>query len=148
MTRSWRSSRRTEINRRQSPSGRSGSSRCRRLRKKRRKRRPACRTKENSMIIQRRYRCAILLYCGLLAAGGATAQKSVSELTLVYDYSTAGPTGDSAQGAIHTVYIKGNKSRSEMTSSYFSSTTIFDGNTGFGVILREVNEIGRASCRE
>ena len=26
-----------------------------------------------------------------------------------------------------------------MTSSFFSSTTIFDVNTGFGVILREVN---------
>jgi hypothetical protein len=91
------------------------------------------------MIIQRRYPGIILLCCGLLAAGGAMAQKSVSELTLVYDYSTAGVAGDSAQNAVHTVYIKGNKSRSEMTNSFFSSTTIFDVNTGFGVILREVN---------
>jgi hypothetical protein len=91
------------------------------------------------MIIRRRYRGAILLCCGLLTAGGVAAQKSASELTLVYDYSTAGVAGDSAQNAIHTVYIKGNKSRSEMTSSFFSSTTIFDVNTGFGVILREVS---------
>jgi hypothetical protein len=96
------------------------------------------------MIIRRRYPGTLLLFCGLLALGRAGAQKSVSELTLVYDYSTR-PVGDSATGrdsvqnAIHTVYIKGNKSRSEMTSSFFSSTTLFDGNTGFGVILREVN---------
>jgi hypothetical protein len=76
--------------------------------------------------------------------GKAGAQKSVSELTLVYDYSSR-PVGDSSmardsvQNATHTVYIKGNKSRSETTSSFFTSTTLFDRNTGFGVILREVN---------
>jgi hypothetical protein len=96
------------------------------------------------MIIQRRYRGALLLYCGLLVLGKAGAQKSVSELTLVYDYSSR-PVGDSSmardsvQSATHTVYIKGNKSRSETTSSFFTSTTLFDRNTGFGVILREVN---------
>jgi hypothetical protein len=105
------------------------------------------------MAIQRRYPGVVLLCCGLLTLGTVRAQKSVSELTLVYDYSAravgdsvrAGAGGgaaagkDSVQNAIHTVYIKGNKSRSEMTSSYFSSTTLFDVNTGFGVILREVN---------
>jgi hypothetical protein len=96
------------------------------------------------MIIRRRYRGAMLLFCSLLALGRAEAQKSVSELTLVYDYSSR-PVGDSSvardsvQNAIHTVYIKGNKSRSEMTSSFFSSSALFDVNTGFGVILREVN---------
>jgi hypothetical protein len=96
------------------------------------------------MIIRRQYRGALLLLCSLLALGRAGAQKSVSELTLVYDYSSR-PVGDSSAGrdsvqnAIHTVYIKGNKSRSEMTSPFFSSTTLFDVNTGFGVILREVN---------
>ncbi len=84
-------------------------------------------------MIHRRYPGALLLCCGFLALGSVEAQKSVSELTLVYDYS------DSAQKAVHTVYIKGNKSRSEMSSPLFSSTTLFDGNTGFGVILREVN---------
>ncbi|HET6255383.1 MAG TPA: hypothetical protein VFE32_14985 [Puia sp.] len=96
------------------------------------------------MIIRRRYPGALLLCCGLLTLGKAGAQKSVSELTLIYDYSSrrAGDSlagRDSGQNATHTVYIKGNKSRSEMTSSLFSSTTLFDSNTGFGVILREVN---------
>ena len=94
------------------------------------------------MIIHRRYFAPLLLSCCLLARTGIQAQKSVSELTLVYDYSV-NPTGEGKQSgtenAIHTVYIKGNKSRSEMTSSLFSSTTIFDGNTGFGVILKEVS---------
>jgi hypothetical protein len=96
------------------------------------------------MIIQRRYRSALLLFCCLLALGRAEAQKSVSELTLVYDYSSL-PVGDSlpgrdtVQNATHTVYVKGNKSRSEISSSFFSSTTLFDVNSGFGVILREVN---------
>ncbi|HTR27757.1 MAG TPA: hypothetical protein VMH27_00705 [Puia sp.] len=85
------------------------------------------------MIIHRRYRGALLLCCGLLTLGVAEAQKSVSELTLVYDYS------DSTQNATHTVYIKGSKSRSEMSSTLFKSTALFDSNTGFGVILREVN---------
>ena len=84
-------------------------------------------------MIHRRYPGALLLCCSLLALGSVEAQKSVSELTLVYDYS------DSTQSAVHTVYIKGNKSRSEMTSPLFASTTLFDGNTGFGVILRDVN---------
>jgi hypothetical protein len=69
-------------------------------------------------------------------------RKVVSELTLVYDY-TAGPVSKDRPGntenAVYTVYVKGNMSRSEMTNSLFSSTSIYDANTGFGVILKEVN---------
>ena len=84
-----------------------------------------------------------LVFCGGLLCVSAQAQrKTISELTLVYDYS-AGPTGkekpEGGASAVHTIYIKGNMSRSEMTSPLFSSTTIYDGNTGFGVILKEVN---------
>ncbi|HEV2353368.1 MAG TPA: hypothetical protein VGR89_03950 [Puia sp.] len=91
-----------------------------------------------------------------MASVSAAAQKSVSELTLVYDYAvpaagdslgvSSRPAGqaskekeDSGERALHTVYIKGNKSRSEMSSPLFSSVAIYDGNNGFGVILREVN---------
>jgi hypothetical protein len=83
-----------------------------------------------------------LLCAGLLALTGVRAQKSVSELTLVYDYSVSSTGGGKQEGtenAVHTVYIKGNKCRSEITNSLFSSTTIFDGNTGFAVILKEVS---------
>lgn len=69
-------------------------------------------------------------------------RKVVSELTLVYEYSAIQDPGgkpDASETALHTVYIKGNKSRSEMTNALFSSTTIFDANTGSAVVLREVN---------
>ena len=91
-----------------------------------------------------------LVLCAALLCQGAQAQrKTVAELTLVFDYSagpldkpeSAGGTASTAStaSAVHTIYIKGNMSRSEMTNSLFSSTTIFDGNTGFGVILKEVS---------
>jgi GLPGLI family protein len=70
------------------------------------------------------------------------AQKRISELTLVYDYSVTIEGGNKLAGvgnASHTIYIKGNKSRSEMTNQLFSSTSIYDANTGFGVILKELS---------
>lgn len=93
-------------------------------------------------------RCSALpVLCTAFLWQGAWAQrKAVAELTLVYDYSAV--TADSAGGvskgdgganAVHTIYIKGHMSRSEMANSLFSSTIIFDGNTGFGVILKEVS---------
>jgi GLPGLI family protein len=82
----------------------------------------------------------------LLSAPSLQAQKKVSELTLVYSYTvvTTGSDGDKKNGdmpgaAAHTVYIKGSKSRSEMTDSLFSSVTLFDASTGSGVILKEVS---------
>jgi hypothetical protein len=69
-------------------------------------------------------------------------QKKVSELTLIYDYSVVRPDSSAkspAENAIHTIYIKGKKCRSEISNSLFSSTTIYDGSTGFGVILKEVS---------
>jgi hypothetical protein len=91
----------------------------------------------------RLYYITLLLGVSIFLQLPARAQrKVVSELTLVYDYS-AGPANkdkpEATENAIHTIYIKGNLSRSEMTSSLFSSTTIFDANTGFAVILREVS---------
>lgn len=84
------------------------------------------------------YMLPFMVCCSLLLSGAVRAQKKVSELTLVYDYSVVS-AGKSTENAVHTVYIKGNKSRSEITNSLFSSTTIFDANTGFAVILKEVS---------
>ena len=82
------------------------------------------------------------MVCCCLLTSIVQAQKRVSELTLVYDYSF-GPKDaklpESSGNALHTVYIKGNKSRSEMTNALFSSTAIYDASTGFGVILKEVS---------
>ncbi len=85
-----------------------------------------------------------LFVCGAigLVSPLQAQRKVVSELTLVYDY-TAGPVSKDKPGntenATYTVYIKGNMSRSEMSNSLFSSTSIYDANTGFGVILKEVS---------
>src|ERR1700760_2728725 len=84
----------------------------------------------------------LLLTLCILLTPALRAQKRISELTLVYEYSVTIEGGNKLEGvgnASHTIYIKGNKSRSEMTNALFSSTSIFDGNTGFGVILKEVS---------
>lgn len=72
------------------------------------------------------------------------AQKKVSELSIVYDYVTSSNTGaakpsTNSAGSTNTIYIKGNMSRSEMSSSSYSSVTIFDANSNSGVILKEVS---------
>jgi GLPGLI family protein len=72
------------------------------------------------------------------------AQKKVSELTLVYDASvTTGNAepriADAFDGATTTVYLKGNLSRSELSSALFSSTTIHDAKAGSATVLREVS---------
>jgi hypothetical protein len=85
-----------------------------------------------------------LILCSLVGwqLPAQAQRKVVSELTLVYDY-TAGPVSKDKPGntqtAVHTVYIKGNMSRSEISNALFSSTSIYDANTGFGVILKEVS---------
>ena len=80
----------------------------------------------------------------LLAGGAATAQKKVSELTLVYDASIS--TGenqpklaDAFDGATTTVFIKGTLSRSEMVSALATFTTIHDSRIGTAVVLQEIS---------
>jgi GLPGLI family protein len=84
------------------------------------------------------------LVFALLVSGVITAQKKVSELTLVYDASIS--TGDNQpkladafDGATTTVYIKGTMSRSEMVSALASFTTIHDSRTGMAVVLQEIS---------
>jgi len=88
------------------------------------------------------YRNPLCLFFLCILFQPVQAQKRISELTLVFDYSVTIEGGNKLEGvgnASHTIYIKGHKSRSEMTNALFSSTSIFDANTGFGVILKEVN---------
>ncbi len=73
-----------------------------------------------------------------------TAQKKISELTLVYEASiTTGSKepklADAFDGATTSVYIKGPMSRSEMVSALASFTTIHDATNGSSVILQEVS---------
>ena len=82
----------------------------------------------------------------LLAVTGlpVSAQKKVSELTLVYDATITTGTNQpdlakAFDGATTTVYIKGGLSRSEMVSALASFTTIHDSRSGSAVILQEVS---------
>jgi GLPGLI family protein len=86
----------------------------------------------------------ITIVCCVFFMSLAWGQKKVSELTLVYDASiTTGSTepkmADAFDGATTTIYLKGNLSRSELSSALFSSTTIHDSKTGAAVVLREVS---------
>jgi GLPGLI family protein len=85
-----------------------------------------------------------ILIVALAATGPLSAQRKVSELTLVYDASvTTGSKepklADAFDGASKTIYIKGNMSRAEMSSALFSSATIHDSRLGNSVVLREVS---------
>jgi GLPGLI family protein len=84
------------------------------------------------------------LFIFTLTSIAVKAQKKVSELTLVYDASIS--TGDNQpkladafDGATTSVYIKGNLSRSEMSSALASFTTIHDARTGTAVVLQEIS---------
>ena len=74
----------------------------------------------------------------------ASAQKKVSELTVVYNATiTTGSKeprlGDAFDGSTTTVFVKGSMSRSEMVSALASFTTIYDSRNGSSVILQEVS---------
>ncbi|HTQ65913.1 MAG TPA: hypothetical protein VMI12_14030 [Puia sp.] len=83
-----------------------------------------------------------LLNC--IIANTALAQKKVSEFTIVYNYTINNSGADAKQdksglSAANTIYIKANMSRSDMTSTLFSTSTIYDSKLGSAVLLREVN---------
>lgn len=75
----------------------------------------------------------------------ATAQKKFSEGTISYDIvintGTDKPkAADFFDGATSTVYLAGNKSRTEMVSSLGTQSTIIDGTKNSIVILKEYGE--------
>jgi len=83
-----------------------------------------------------------LLITLIFLAGFATAQKILSEGSVLYDVSVQ--TGsdqpqlaDMFDGASATLYLKGGLSRSELVSALGSSVTIHDNKTGNGTVLRE-----------
>lgn len=86
------------------------------------------------------------LYMLVIAGLQSYGQKRISDLTMVYEASIN--SGDenkqpglaeALDGATTTVYLKGHRSRSEMVSALFSSTTIHDAKLGTAVVLREVS---------
>jgi GLPGLI family protein len=70
------------------------------------------------------------------------AQTTMSQGTIVYDItiqtgSKDPQMADALDGATSTVYLKNSQSRTDMISALGSESTIHDGKTGSGVILKE-----------
>lgn len=82
----------------------------------------------------------VLLLCFIFNPG--FAQKALNEGTLVYNVSVETGSGepkiaDMFDGATTTIYLKGNKSRTELVSSLGREATIYDAANGTGVILKD-----------
>lgn len=83
----------------------------------------------------------IVLFFGFIS-NNASAQKALNEGTLVYNMSVETGSGepkiaDMFDGATTTIFLKGNKSRTELVSSLGSEATIYDASNGTGVILKD-----------
>lgn len=86
---------------------------------------------------------------GLIALGfllisgiGSYAQKTISEGTIVYNIfiqpkNSGAKANSGLAGAKSTVYLKGSLSRTDMTSSLGTETTIYNAKVGNAVILKE-----------
>jgi GLPGLI family protein len=85
------------------------------------------------------------LICTSVFAFRVQAQKRLTEATISYDIvintNNATPKAvDLLDGAISTIFLKANFSRSEMSSSLGIQSTIIDGKTGNVTILKDYGE--------
>jgi GLPGLI family protein len=92
-----------------------------------------------------KYKILVLGFAFFLIINQLWAQKKISEGTISYDIvintGTEKPqSADFLNGATSTVYIKGNKSRTDMVSSLGMQSTIIDNTKGTIVILKEYGE--------
>ena len=83
-----------------------------------------------------------VILTGLLSLiASANAQRSIAEATIVYDMEiqngNSPQTGGALTGATTTIYLKGNNSRTDMTSTLGKEVTIFNSKTNNAVILKE-----------
>lgn len=80
---------------------------------------------------------------GLLTAFfSANAQRNIAEATLMYDMEiqtgdAVSRSGNGLTGATTTIYLKGNNSRTEMSSTLGREIAIFNSKSGSAVILKE-----------
>jgi GLPGLI family protein len=85
--------------------------------------------------------CSILFGVLTTIAFRTEAQKKIADFSIVYDnVATNNQTPDARPiTGITSIYVKGTMSRFETLSQSFSSTTIYNGTTGYGAILKEVS---------
>lgn len=65
----------------------------------------------------------------------AGAQRNIAEATIVYDMTIE--TGNNTLNGATTIYLKGNNSRTDMTSTLGKEITIYNSKTNNAVILKE-----------
>ncbi|MBI1344556.1 MAG: hypothetical protein GC171_16670 [Terrimonas sp.] len=87
----------------------------------------------------------ILLGASFLVSAQVTGQKRITEGTITYDIvintgDTDPKIADMFDGAVSVVYLKANKSRSELVSSLGTQSTIVDARTGAATVLKEYGE--------
>ena len=90
----------------------------------------------------KKLRFLILLITSISVYNTSMAQKNIAEATIVYNMviSTGNQEpqkGDALNAATATVYVKGNNSRTEMTSALGKEITIFNSKNDNAVILKE-----------
>ncbi|MFM7671217.1 MAG: hypothetical protein ACKO6Q_01325 [Bacteroidota bacterium] len=96
-------------------------------------------------------RVLVSFICCLMAAGmyaqspATTTPRRLSEATITYSVSirTGNPeprAADLMDGALNTVYLKGNMSRLDLISSLGKQSTIVDARTGYASVLKEYGE--------
>ncbi len=87
----------------------------------------------------------VCLIATQVAAQNNQSSRRLSEATLTYSVSirtgNAEPrAADLMDGALNTVYLKGNMSRSDLTSSLGRQSTIVDAKTGDASVIKEYGE--------
>jgi GLPGLI family protein len=86
-----------------------------------------------------------VVLCMLFGSVPVFGQKKITEATISYDIvintsNTKPKAADLLDGATSVIYLKGNSSRSEMTSSLGTQSTIIDGKTKNVTILKDYGE--------
>lgn len=86
---------------------------------------------------------AIILLAFVHLTALAQDAKQVSECTVSFEVSVQDAKADpnvvkAMAGAVKTLYVKGSKSRSDLETTGFKQTTLFDTKTDSTVILREI----------
>jgi GLPGLI family protein len=74
-----------------------------------------------------------------LNALNVSAQKKISDFSIVYDYEVSNGTSAKPITGSTSIFVKGSMSRSETGSQSYSSSIIHDATTGTAVILKEVS---------
>ncbi len=87
----------------------------------------------------------LLIVAACLSSVQLMAQRRLTEATISYDIvintsNSIPQAADLLDGATSVIYLKGNSSRSEMTSSLGTQATIIDGKSGNVTVLKDYGE--------